>query len=826
MDSIIKRADYFYAVAIAILLFSFYYDFSILWPENINWLLTARHDWGQHYLGWAFYREEPWTFPLGTINNFIYPSSTNIGFTDSIPLLALPFKLLSPILPDDFQYIGLWLLICYITTAFYSLKIFRLYNIDSLPAIIATILITGNPMLWYRGMHPALCAHGFIIASIYFYLKPVTAANAGAINRKQAILTVLTSLVHPYLTAMVIGFNFILPFRNYYYDRVLSLKKAILYPAITCVAIPLIWFIVGLLKVGPSERLGVESEYGHYGLNLNSLFNSFGFSSLVPGLHRGYQENYESYMYFGLGLGILVVVSLLYGLINGKFKIFKSKKYYPLIFLIVCTTFFAISNKVMFNDVLLFNIKLPQKLLEIGGIFRMSCRFFWITYYLMLFFFLIVIIRNKLPRWLVVSLLFAALAVQAYDVYPISKYRYFPQGTYNTPLDEGKWNSILKDFDRMIAYPPFRLDLLKRLDYQDLSFVAVKNNKAISTGYTARNNIGKNTQYLDSLTHSINNEIVRNNELYITTPEYLEGFSTALHNNKASVEYLDGYYLVYSKQAGRKPYFKYTAAEKYKLDSITALYSQTGLIKEIPAISYSNKIMSNVETLTFQNNTLKIKGWAFLKGRDNIAGDSVFVTVSEGNKNFLARTLRVKRPDVTTAFKAENLEASGFSATIFTEGFEADDIAIGLSIKSKDGQWVYTSLGRVKEMVGPIPQKTKKLPGMIKNHKGNVDNVVEQGQNIFINGWSAFNDRDAINQVIKLVLSGERGNYVFNTEKASRTDVTAAFENKYNLDDSGFEVKISKSVLPMGEYKVGILLINPNTHKQSCLETDKTIQIQ
>ena len=28
-------------------------------------------------------------------------------------------------------------------------------------------------------------------------------------------------------------------------------------------------------------------------------------------------------------------------------------------------------------------------------------------------------------------------------------------------------------------------------------------------------------------------------------------------------------------------------------------------------------------------------------------------------------------------------------------------------------------------------------------------------------------------------------------------------------------------LLPMGEYKVGILLINPNTHKQSCLETAK-----
>ena len=219
-----KKAYYLWAVAIAAIVFYLYYDFSILWPENINWLLSARHDWGQHYLGWAFYRDEPWYFPIGTIKDYIYPVSTNIGFTDSIPLLAIPLKFLSPLLPEDFQYIGIWMFLCYVMTAFYSLKIFRLYNIRPIFAILATLLITGNPVLWFRGMHPALCAHGFIIASIYFYLKPATKENVTVINRNQVILTCITSVVHPYLFAMVVGFNFILPLRQYNYEKVLCFK--------------------------------------------------------------------------------------------------------------------------------------------------------------------------------------------------------------------------------------------------------------------------------------------------------------------------------------------------------------------------------------------------------------------------------------------------------------------------------------------------------------------------------------------------------------------------------------------------------------------------
>ena len=95
------KDKYIYLTSFIILLAFFHYIYGIyiLNPSNINWLLSAYHDWGTHYLGWAYFQNEPWQFPLGHIENYNYPAGSNVGYTDSITLLALFFKLISFFLP-------------------------------------------------------------------------------------------------------------------------------------------------------------------------------------------------------------------------------------------------------------------------------------------------------------------------------------------------------------------------------------------------------------------------------------------------------------------------------------------------------------------------------------------------------------------------------------------------------------------------------------------------------------------------------------------------------------------------------------------------------
>ena len=140
------------AAVVAAVIFQISYGLSALGPSNINWLMTVRHDWGTHYLGWAFYKNEPWHFPLGRVDGYNYPVGTNVGFTDSIPLLAIFFKLFAPLLSSDFQYFGLWLFVCHLLAAYFTIRLFRLFEINWMVTAAASIFVAASPVLLYRGI--------------------------------------------------------------------------------------------------------------------------------------------------------------------------------------------------------------------------------------------------------------------------------------------------------------------------------------------------------------------------------------------------------------------------------------------------------------------------------------------------------------------------------------------------------------------------------------------------------------------------------------------------------------------------------------------------
>ena len=78
-------------------------------PSVVDWLLN-RIDPATHYLGWVFFRNDEWRWPLTFTDSIVYPTGISIAYTDSIPLLAIPAKVLShlSLLPDNFQYFGLY----------------------------------------------------------------------------------------------------------------------------------------------------------------------------------------------------------------------------------------------------------------------------------------------------------------------------------------------------------------------------------------------------------------------------------------------------------------------------------------------------------------------------------------------------------------------------------------------------------------------------------------------------------------------------------------------------------------------------------------------
>lgn len=75
-------------------------------PLNVSWLL-AEGDSFQHFSGWDLFRRDVWRWPLGAVPTLGSAIDSSVVFSDSIPLIALPLKLLHGVLPDPFQYVGM-----------------------------------------------------------------------------------------------------------------------------------------------------------------------------------------------------------------------------------------------------------------------------------------------------------------------------------------------------------------------------------------------------------------------------------------------------------------------------------------------------------------------------------------------------------------------------------------------------------------------------------------------------------------------------------------------------------------------------------------------
>jgi hypothetical protein len=83
------------------------------------------------YVGWMFFRNSPWTFPIGLNPTYGLEFSNSIVFSDSIPLMAFLFKAISFVLPETFQYLGVWTLICFVMQAYFAWLVLGLMTQNS-----------------------------------------------------------------------------------------------------------------------------------------------------------------------------------------------------------------------------------------------------------------------------------------------------------------------------------------------------------------------------------------------------------------------------------------------------------------------------------------------------------------------------------------------------------------------------------------------------------------------------------------------------------------------------------------------------------------------
>lgn len=419
------------------------YGTRVLNPTEVGWLLNGHGDPAQHYLGWVQFRHSEWHLPyLGMSYATIYPHRISVLYTDSLPLFALLFKLLSPLLPDTFQYFGWWGLLCFMLQgALGQCLIARLGGVHTHAGHAGALLGAGIlllfPALRIRMFgHTALAGTWLVLAALCVWaFAPRLCPTTRRACLWWALLGLLGAGIHLYYLPMMgmvaVGFavSSLLRRRGPAY--------ALLPIPAFCAAALAELFLLGAFSGNYSDTSAGVLD----GADLANLF--------VPGFDSGLETN----IYIGAG-GVLLcavaVVSGLAALARHSRKRAALARLAPwwgsALVMGLLSAVAAMSNRVTLAGHTLFTLPLPQALLDFWSMFSSCARLSWLLGMLLIAASAGVLLRLLRPRFALV-LLALCLGVQAVsqgsDLASLAtNYRQGDRFVHTSTLTDAGWQTI------------------------------------------------------------------------------------------------------------------------------------------------------------------------------------------------------------------------------------------------------------------------------------------------------------------------------------------------------------------------------------------------
>jgi hypothetical protein len=352
----------------------------VLNPLNVGWLQDG--DWMQHWMGWLFFRIEPWTFPLGAISSIPYPIGTNVGFTDSNPLVSLLLKPFSSVLPSEFQFIGPWLALCFVLQGYTGAAVASVVTKNRLQQLLGGLLIVLSPVLLGRLGHDTLCAHWLLLGLLYVGLRECAdAAGARRAIRGATALAVFAATIHPYLAAMC-WVLFVACCARLWRLELIARAAAIRAVLAATAGIVAVFGAIGYFTVAPATIQG----FNQFSADVLTLVNPMHLSHLMLGLPGVTLEpgQGEGIGFIGMG-GMLALVAALTIYIRRRPTM--PPGFGIIVGACVVMAVFAFSAVVTIGGWRLMTLRtFYDQFSAITGPFRSSGRFIWALHYLTLLF--------------------------------------------------------------------------------------------------------------------------------------------------------------------------------------------------------------------------------------------------------------------------------------------------------------------------------------------------------------------------------------------------------------------------------------------------------
>ncbi len=419
----------------------------LLFPANY-YDVAAEDDTAHAIIGQRYFLLEQWHMPPLQAQLLRWPKGTNIGLTDSIPLLAIPAKLLRRILPPGFHAIFWFLAIAWClqpVSAVFALRSAGEKRV--LPSLAAAVIALSMPTLLCRSLRPheALCGHFLILLAIGLYFR-ISRGSTIATWLGPPALLVSSLLIHPYLMAMVAAVLVAALIS-------LLIRRDALRLSVSAALISAIAISGGLaLLLGYAEEAGVGGAYEYYSMNLLSPIDPAG-STLVPffpTLMDATGGQYEGYQY--LGVGVLLLCSMAAVSICGRAPKRVCARHSGLLIVSMGLILFALSNSVYNGTFLVFHY---ENVPRIFSSFRGSGRFFWPVAYLLVIGSIVTLVR-RLPTQVSATILLTAAALQFFDATALrNKVHDHLRRTEKWYIDRVALGTLMQHSDRLTVWPRY-----------------------------------------------------------------------------------------------------------------------------------------------------------------------------------------------------------------------------------------------------------------------------------------------------------------------------------------------------------------------------------
>ncbi|CAL1242038.1 DUF6311 domain-containing protein [Candidatus Methylocalor cossyra] len=356
------------------------------------------------FAGAFYFYQDIWRFPLLNVRVPGIETPLNIVFTDSLPLLALPFKLWFKLTGQMVNYTVIWLWICVFGQAIGALLLLEHLQLRRIPETIAGIvlaIVMPSFLFRYWLWHLALCGQFVLIFGLVMYFRYDRPDRFAAVVAAWTALLVGALLIHPYIFAMEIPFFLLYGARKAALSQ-LGLRHAVALGLCVISVVMGIMLTFGYVTVGRSI-MRPDSGFGWFSMNLLAPLGAMGKSGLLPDSGHfatgGSPGQVEGFNYFGLGL-LLGTIPALFALVGRHGVAQRAALYrqWPLAAMALVLTAFAVSNRIYLGHYLVLDYTVPHFLENITGTFRSSGRFFWPVGYIVLAAVLMGIARGFKPH--------------------------------------------------------------------------------------------------------------------------------------------------------------------------------------------------------------------------------------------------------------------------------------------------------------------------------------------------------------------------------------------------------------------------------------------